>query len=251
MADRPQRVLILGGTAEAAALARHLDGDRRYLPTTSLAGRTRRPAPIAGAVRTGGFGGADGLADYLRSAAVDLLVDATHPYAATISRNAADAADRTGVSRLILLRPPWRWVESDRWIEVDDTAAAADALADLGDHVFLSIGRQTLAPFAALPRHWFLVRLIDPPAAPVALPRHRVVLGRGPFDADAEARLFAEHRIDVIVSKNSGGDATYGKIAAARRLGLPVIVIARPPPPAGDVVDSIDAAMAWLAAQVG
>lgn len=243
----PKRVLILGGTVEAAQLAERLDADPNFDPITSLAGRTRSPAPLPGIVRTGGFGGVEGLARYLSSNAIDAVIDATHPFAAQISRNASDACRRTGVPSLRLERPPWKQEPGDDWIEVADANEAARRLVGHAKRVFLSIGRQELSPFEDLNDIWFLLRMIDPPSGPLSLAHHKLVLGRGPFDTDAEAALLTEHRIDTVVSKNSGGDATYGKIAAARRLGLPVIMVGRPSRLAGDSVESVDAAMGWLA----
>ena len=241
----PRRLLILGGTGEAAALARRLADDPRLDVTTSLAGRTRDPAALTGAVRVGGFGGPEGLADYLRQAAIDLLIDASHPYAAAISRHAADACSATGVPRLQLVRPAWQPQAGDDWREVPDMAAAAATVPGLGHRVFLTVGRQELAAFAGLAETWFLVRSIEPPAA-CPLPAYEAILGRGPFDTDEEAALLRDRAIDLLVSKNSGGEATYPKIAAARRLGLPVVMVARPDAPAGRRVANVDDAAIWV-----
>lgn len=235
------RVLILGGTSEAYALASALATDPAIAVETALAGVTRDPARPAGALRRGGFGGAAGLADHLRRTGVDRLVDATHPFATRISAQAAEAADIAGVPRLVLQRPPWRPVPGDRWIEVPDVPAAAEALPADARRVFLSIGARDLAPFAGDGR-WYLLRVVDPPAA-LPLPDCAVVTGRGPFAATDERALLEEHRIDCVVAKNSGGGATYGKLAAARTLGLPVVMIARPPAPSGLVVETVEAAL--------
>jgi precorrin-6A/cobalt-precorrin-6A reductase len=242
----PTRVLILGGTAEAAALARALAEDARVAATTSLAGRTRAPAELPGAVRRGGFGGTRALADYLEARAVDLLVDATHPFAARISRNAAQACAAAGVPRLVLTRAPWTVRDGDRWIPVPDTEAAATALPGLGTRVFLTIGRQELAAFAGLDAVWFLVRLVEPPEGPIPLDEYHLVLGRGPFSLEREAALLREHGIEVVASKNSGGAGTYAKIEAARALGLPVVMVERPALPEGETVESVAAALAWI-----
>ena len=242
----PKKVLILGGTAEAAALARALAEEARVAVTTSLAGRTRAPAELPGAVRRGGFGGARALADYLRTRAVDIVVDATHPFAARISRNAAQACAAAGVPRLVLTRPPWTAREGDRWTPVPDAQAAAAALPRLGARVFLTIGRQELAAFAALNDIWFLVRLVEPPEDPIPLEDFRLVLGLGPFSLAQETALLREHAVEALVSKNSGGPSTYAKIEAARVLGLPVVMVARPAPPAGETVESVAAALAWI-----
>ncbi len=241
-----RRVLILGGTVEAVELAKALDDDPRFEPITSLAGRTRHPAVVPGATRTGGFGGVEGLADYLGANAIDALVDATHPYAARITQNAVAACEAAGIPRLRLERPPWSRQSGDHWIDVSDSAEAARHLPDNAKRVFLAIGRQDLEPFSCRPDIWFLLRVIDPPDPPPDLDRHEVVLGRGPFAVWGEIDLLTQNRIDTIVSKNSGGEATYAKIIAARQLGLPVVMIARPDAPAGETVETAEAALGVL-----
>ena len=238
-------LLILGGTSEAAALARQAVARPGLTVTTSLAGETRTPARLKGAVRGGGFGGADGMADYLRQARVDLVVDATHPFAAVISHNAAKACLAVGLAHVHLVRPPWVHDKGDTWIEVDDMAQAAQEVA--GRRAFLTIGRVELGRFAEVEDAWFLVRVIDPPAEPPPLANCRVIQGRPPFTVEDERALMADHKIDVVVSKNSGGAATYAKIAAARALGLPVVMVRRPPPPAGPLVASVEETLDWLA----
>ncbi len=241
-----KRLLILGGTGEAAALAHRLGRRAGLSIITSLAGRTRAPAAVPGEMRSGGFGGAEGLARYLAERHIDLVIDATHPFAARITANAAVACGAADVPRLVLARPPWHSQASDRWVRVPDAGAAASVLADLGRRVFLSTGRQDLAPFAGRQGIWFLVRMIDEPAEPLPLANYEVILGRGPFAAEDEAALMRGHGIAVLVSKNSGGQATYGKIEAARRLGLPVVMIGRPALPEGLAVRSVDEAAAWV-----
>ena len=245
----PVRVLILGGTAEAAGLARALAEEEGVATITSLAGRTRAPAAVPGAVRVGGFGGPEALAEYLRSEKIDLLVDATHPFAARISRNAAEACETAGVPRLLLARPPWPVRAGDTWISAADTGAAATALPGLGRRAFLAIGRQELAAFAGLAEQWFLVRLVEEPEVPPPLAAYHLVLGRGPFAEAQERELLREHRIEVVVSKNSGGAGAAAKIAAARELGLPVVMIERPPPPESETAESVEAALAWIEAR--
>lgn len=242
-----RRVLILGGTAEARALAELLDGDGAFDTTLSLAGRTAAPRQVAGRTRTGGFGGAAGLADWLRAERIGALVDATHPFAVVISDHAAGAAAATGVPLLAVRRPGWRAGPGDRWHPADTLAEAAAALPRLGTRAFLTVGRQDLAVFAATGL-FCLIRSVDAPAPP--LPRdHRLVLARGPFTAADELRLMRAHRIDVLVTKDSGGDATAGKLAAARELGIPVLVVRRPPPPAGvPVAGTPGGAATWLRA---
>lgn len=246
-----RRLLILGGTGEAAALAAAAlarFGDRLAV-TTSLAGRTGDPAPLPGERRVGGFG-AEGLAAYLREARIDLLVDATHPFARRMSMQARLAAEAIGVPRLLLLRPPWRRHPGDHWIEVDDMEAAAATLPRLGRRIFLTVGARDLAAFARCGGLHFIVRLVEPPRGALPLASADVILGRGPFDVAEERRLLAHHRIEVLVSKASGGDATAAKLAAAREAHLPVVMVRRPPPEPGPCVDSVDAALDWLAARL-
>ncbi|HLI10765.1 MAG TPA: cobalt-precorrin-6A reductase [Alphaproteobacteria bacterium] len=246
----PRRLLILGGTGEALALAARVAALPGLQVITALAGRTRAPARPVGEVRTGGFGGADGLAQYISETNISVVVDAAHPFAAQISQNAAEACARAGVRRLMLKRPPWRKVEGDDWIEVDDIPAAARALPAAARRVFLAIGRQELAPFAVLAERWFLLRLVEAPAEPLPLAQHQLVIGRGPFIAAAERQLLAGYGIEAVVSKNSGGAATYAKLAAARALGLPVVMVRRPPLPDGPRVETVDEAVEWVEEQL-
>jgi precorrin-6A/cobalt-precorrin-6A reductase len=239
-------LLILGGTGEARELGERLAGRADLAVTVSLAGRTARPAAQAVAVRVGGFGGATGLAAYLRAQRIDALIDATHPYAATISVHAAAAAAATGIALLALRRPPWRPVEGDRWLNVPDRDAAVEALGSAPRRIFLALGRQDLAPFERAPQHDYLVRSVDPVVPPLAVARATYVCARGPFSEADDRALLSAHRIDVVVAKNSGGAATYGKIAAARGLGLEVIMIARPALPAVPAVETVADAIVWL-----
>jgi precorrin-6A/cobalt-precorrin-6A reductase len=237
-------VLILGGTAEAVQLAEACAAIPRFRIMTSLAGRTRAPTRPPGEVRIGGFGGADGLAQFLRTSTIDRVVDATHPFAVRIGRHAEQACRALGVPRVRLLRPPWQRQPADRWIVVEDLAEAARCLPEHGRRAFLTVGQRDLDAFAGLDQ-WFLVRTIErPPAWP--LQNGAWLSARGPFHIEDEIALLREHAIDVLVTKASGGDATYAKVAAARALGLPVIMVRRPPPPPGPVVDSVSAALAWL-----
>jgi precorrin-6A/cobalt-precorrin-6A reductase len=238
-------VLILGGTTEARRLAAGLEG-RPLRVTSSLAGRVAAPRLPAGQVRVGGFGGAEGLTRWLREHDVNAVIDATHPFAATISTNAAQAAATAHVPLLALRRPGWVPVEGDRWHPVATLAEAADALPALGERVFLTTGRMGLAAFAHLADLWFLVRSVDPPEPPTP-PRTTVLLDRGPFTLDGERELLRHHRIDVLVTKDSGGDATAAKLVAAREAALPVVVVRRPPAPAGvPSVTGVDDAVRWL-----
>jgi precorrin-6A/cobalt-precorrin-6A reductase len=240
------RILILGGTAEARQLAGRLAGRAGLDITLSLAGRTATPAAQPVPVRVGGFGGADGLAKYLVGERIDALIDATHPYANVISANAVEAARRSGVQLVALRRPPWIKVAGDRWIEVSDVGEAVRALGQTPRRVFVALGRNELKPFGDAPQHYYLIRSVDPVDPPLPLPHVGYVTGRGPFGEADDHALMAEHRIDVIVAKNSGGTATYGKIAAARARGIDVIVLCRPPAPDGAAVETIEDAIAWL-----
>jgi len=214
--------------------------------TLSLAGRTATPAAQPVPVRIGGFGGAEGLAAYLRAERIAALIDATHPYAATISHNAARAAGTAGVRLIALRRPPWQQTAGDRWTEVADAAAAARALGSAPRHIFLALGRKELAPFAAAPQHHYLVRSVDPVEPPLGVPHAIYLVARGPFAEGAERELLLAHGIEAIVSKNSGGDAAYGKIAAARALGIAVILLRRPALPDVPAVERIADAVVWL-----
>lgn len=236
------RILILGGTAEAKALAAQLATSPDYEILLSLAGRTKAPAKQPVPVRVGGFGGAEGLANFIREKGVDLLIDATHPFAAQISRNAVEAAAMAGIDILALRRPPWSRQEGDLWQEVLDIPAAVVALDIAPRQVFLTLGRQELLPFEVMKQHHYLVRSVDPVEPPLILPHVSYITARGPFSEPDEIRLLEKHGIDLIVSKNSGGTASVGKIGAARRLGIDVILIERPclpDMPAGKNVDEL------------
>ncbi|MFM9378015.1 cobalt-precorrin-6A reductase [Gordonia sp. VNK21] len=239
-------VLILGGTGEARALAaRLLDDPAAPTVITSLAGRVQRPRLPRGQVRIGGFGGFEGLRDYLADTGIDAVVDATHPFAARITANAVAAAGQAGVPLLRLRRPPWTPGPADRWTTVPDITAAAAAVADRGGRVFLTTGRQDVGAFADIDDAWFLIRVVDPPT--VRLPaRHRILSSRGPYEPAGERALLAEHGITVLVTKNSGGELTRAKLAAAAEAGVEVIMVARPAEPAGlRAVDRVEAAVAW------
>jgi precorrin-6A/cobalt-precorrin-6A reductase len=240
------RILILGGTAEARALAAALAKRREFTATLSLAGRTAEPAPQAVPVRRGGFGGAEGLARHLREEAIDLLIDATHPYAAIISANAAQGAADAGVGLLALRRPAWTKVAGDDWTEVETVAEVVAALGSAPRRVFLALGRKEIAPFETAPQHFYLVRSVDPVDPPLAVPHAAYITARGPFSKADDRALVESHCIETIVAKNSGGDATYGKIAAARALGLPVIMLKRPVLPDVESVATVDEVLAWL-----
>lgn len=240
-------LLILGGTTEATALARALAG-RGVAGTVSLAGRVERPLRQPLPQRVGGFGGPEGLAAWLRAEGITHLIDATHPFAAQISRNAVAAVAAAGVPMVALCRPPWTAQPGDRWQRVPDMAAAVAALDRPALRVLLAVGRQSLPDFAIRPQHHYLLRLVDPPEGPLPLPQAEVVVDRGPFEAAADRALMERHGTQIVVSKNAGGDGAYAKIAAARALGLPVVMIDRPPAPARPQVPDVPGVLGWLAA---
>lgn len=239
------RALILGGTADAnllaAAIAR-AEIDAVY----SYGGRTRAPAGQPLPTRIGGFGGVAGLADYLRSERITHVVDATHPFAAEMSRNAAAACAQTTTPLIALERAPWVKTAGDNWIEVADVMSAVAALPEHRVNVFLAIGRQHIAPFAARPQHAYTLRFVDPPDAALPLPEADVIVSRGPFTLDDELAMMRARGIAWIVARNSGGTGARAKIYAARRLGLPVIMITRPQLPERPRAESVTDVMQWL-----
>lgn len=221
-------------------------GERGFEIVSSLAGRVRAPLLPEGAVRIGGFGGAEGLRDWVADKGIEAVVDATHPFAAAISANAAVALRDSGIPLVHLRRPSWSPQTGDRWVRVRDLAAAVRVVSTLGERVFLTIGRQGVSAFAGQDGQWFLIRAIDPPEGPLP-PNREILLARGPFAVEGESRLLVEYRIDVVVTKDSGGDQTHAKLAAARAAGIPVVVIERPPLPDGAViVETVAQAWDWL-----
>lgn len=241
-----KRLSILGGTGDAVKLASLAIDLPELEVITSLAGRTSAPQNLVGDVRIGGFGGEAGLIAYLQTEQIDLLIDATHPFAAQISRNAAGAATKVGIPRLMLVRPEWARLPEDNWIKVGSIEAAVTAIPASAERIFVTIGRQQLAPFVMLKDKWCLMRSIDPPDPSILLPPGKLLLDRGPFSLDSERELLRKYQIQAIVSKNSGGDATYAKIIAARELGLPVVMVQRPLVPDGEVVTNVAGAIEWL-----
>jgi precorrin-6A/cobalt-precorrin-6A reductase len=235
-------VLILGGTSEARVLAARLAGRAGVRVVSTLAGRVRSPRLPDGEVRIGGFGGPSGLAAWLRDERVSLIVDATHPFAARISSSAATAAGLVGVPLLMLRRPGWTPGPGDNWHWVDSPLHAAESLPP--GRIFLTTGRTGLAHFASVDR-WFLIRCVDPPSPPLPA-SHHLILDRGPYTIDGELSLMRAHRIDVLVTKDSGGTLTSAKLIAARSLGLPVIVVRRPPTPDVPTVSTVEDALSWL-----
>lgn len=241
--SEPSRVLLLGGTAEARTLAADLVAAGVPV-TSSLAGRVSRPRLPEGEVRVGGFGGSEGLARWLREHGVAAVVDATHPFAERISASAIEGCKHAGVPLLRLERPGWRERRGDHWEWVEDLDQAAAAVPRLGSRVLLTTGRQGLAAFAGVSDAWFLVRCVDPPESPLP-PRHRVLLDRGPYSFERELALIDEHRLDLVVTKDSGGAYTRAKLDAARARGLPVIVVRRPTRVDAPTVFEPAEALAW------
>ncbi|MBZ9675968.1 cobalt-precorrin-6A reductase [Mesorhizobium sp. ES1-1] len=239
-----KKILILGGTTEARQLAGKLAS--RASVTLSLAGRTESPVAQGVPTRVGGFGGAEGLACYLTETGKELMIDATHPYAARISANAAEAARKTGVPIVALRRPGWERVEGDRWTPVDTVGAAVQALGTAPRRVFLALGRQEIAAFEAALQHQYLIRSVDPVEPKLAVPDATYLLARGPFHEAEERALLEKHHIEILVSKDSGGAATYGKIAAARALGIEVVMVRRPDLPKVPSAETVEALVALI-----
>lgn len=248
MVSATGRVLVLGGTGEARRLATALVADGVDV-LSSLAGRVADPVLPPGEVRIGGFGGSAGLAEWLAANPVAAVVDATHPFAETMTASAVAAAERAGVPLLRLQRPGWTAQPGDDWRWVDSLEDAAAAVAGF-DPVFLTTGRQGLAAFAGLTAHC-IVRSVDPPEPPLPA-RTTVVLERGPFSLDDERALLREHAVRVVVTKDSGGHMTEAKLVAARELGVPVVLVRRPSlPPGVPTVASVEEALTWLRGQAG
>jgi len=239
------RALILGGTTDANLLAvatARAGIDAVY----SYGGRTRAPADQPLPVRSGGFGGVSGLADYLRREAITHVIDATHPFAAEMSRNAIAACAQTTTPLIALERAPWDKTSGDRWIEVADVVSAVATLPDSRANVFLAIGRQHIAPFGTRPQHAYTLRFVDPPEQALPLPDAEIIVSRGPFTLEGELEMMRARRIEWIVARNSGGTGARAKVDAARVLGLPVIMITRPLLPERPRVESVSEVMQWL-----
>ncbi|HZZ63329.1 MAG TPA: cobalt-precorrin-6A reductase [Roseiarcus sp.] len=238
--------MILGGTSEASALSRRLAAEADVDALLSLAGVTADPAPAPIPRRIGGFDGPEGLEATLRAERIDALIDATHPFAARMSANAVAACRATATPLVVFTRPPWPQQEGDRWIEVATMEEAVDALPPARRTVLLTQGRLQLAAFGRAPQHRYIVRAIDPPAEAEALADGRLILARGPFALSDELKLMREEKVQILVTKNSGGRATYPKIEAARTLGVDVVVVKRPKPPEAEILHDLDAVMAWI-----
>jgi len=245
LASRP-RVLLLAGTSEGRALAEQIAADPWCDGVASLAGRTSAPMAQALPTRIGGFGGIEGLKRYLTQERITHVIDATHPFAAQISANARAACDALGLPLIVYARAPWGRAPGDQWIDVADNAAAVQALGAAPRRVFLTIGRQGVADFRVAPQHAYLLRVIEPPDAQDLPPSCEVIVARGPFSRADEIALMRQQRIEIVVSKNSGGALTYAKIEAARELRLPVVMIAPPAREGVAVAHDLDAAMAFL-----
>lgn len=239
------KLLILGGTQEARELAEKAVNLPDIQLKVSFAGRTNK-AVISQNSRVGGFGGIPGFINYLEAENIDLIIDATHPFAAKISHHAAIAAENLGLPRLMLVRSEWESVTGDKWIEVENIQAAVDILSSFAKRVFLTIGRQEITVFKEVENIWFLMRMIEKPSSNIVLPKGLLLLERGPFDNDSEKQLLQNHNIDTIVSKNSGGSATYAKIIAARELGIKVVMVKRPMLPEGEIVEDVKSALRWV-----
>ena len=241
-----KRLLILGGTKEASQLAIKATTISNLEVRLSVAGLTTQARYQVGVTRVGGFGGIPGLIKYLQHDAIDILIDATHPFAAKISLHAAVAAQELDLPRLMLIRPEWSLQAGDNWLEVDSITSVAEILKGNSKRVFLAVGRQQLTNFVHIDKIWFLMRLIEPPKKDDLIPQGLVILDRGPFKLSQEKELLVKHQIDTIVSKNSGGDATIAKITAARELGIKVVMVKRPQLPLGEQVNNVEDALIWL-----
>lgn len=243
--DMGRNLLVLGGTTEATALCARL-AEAQIPGIISFAGRVKRPVRQPLPQRIGGFGGVAGLVAYLRDQQISHVVDATHPFAAQMSRHAVAACAQAGVPLIALTRAPWLAGPGDRWTHVPDIAGAVAALDRPAARVMLAVGRMHLAEFAPNPQHDYLLRLVDPPEVPPPFPRHTVIVDRGPFTEADDTALMQAHRIELVVSKNAGGTGAVAKIAAARALGLPVIMIDRPVMPDRPEAHGVEAVLRWL-----
>jgi precorrin-6A/cobalt-precorrin-6A reductase len=249
--DSRPHVLVLGGTTEARLLCERLARFAQIRVTVSLAGSTRVPVVQPVPTRYGGFGGVDGLTDYLRSERVSWLVIATHPFATNIAQNALEAGARAAVPVLAIRRQPWTAGVGDQWTEVASAQAAVDALGSVPRRVFVTIGRQQLSALLSAPQHQYVIRTVDPPDPPLNLPHAEYVLARGPFAEQDELEFMHARRIEVLLAKNSGGDSTSAKLAAAQRLKIPVVLIHRPAQELEHCVHDVDSALRHLVSGLG
>ena len=242
------RILILGGTTEANQLAEQLSKKPTFHVTTSRAGVTTNRKQVSGNERLGGFGGIDGLVKYLETNAIDIVIDATHPFATTISDHAWTACQKLETPLLVLQRPAWKKEENDEWVDVPDMQAAQDYLQsqDTSLTIFLTTGQKELDGFTSIIKHRFVARMIEPPAPEAEKQNLKVILQRGPFTLNEEIQLIKEEKIDLLISKNSGGTATSAKLIAARKHNIPVLMIARPPQPPAMVIPTVEGCLEWL-----
>jgi precorrin-6A/cobalt-precorrin-6A reductase len=239
------RALILGGTSDANALAEAI-ARARMDAIYSYAGRTQSPVAPSLPTRTGGFGGPSGLATFIAQENITHVIDATHPFAAEMSRNAVAACTTTGTALIALERAPWARGADDNWIEVSDIGAAVAALPETPARVFLAIGRQHLAPFGAKPQHTYTLRLVDAPDGRLPLPNACIIISRGPFTLAGDLELMRSRGIEWVVARNAGGEGARAKIDAARELNLLVVMIARPDLPERPRAESVAEVLAWL-----
>ncbi|WP_276151631.1 MULTISPECIES: cobalt-precorrin-6A reductase [unclassified Sulfitobacter] len=239
------RILLLGGTTEASQMATCFAANDMDV-VFSYAGRTTAPIAQPLPTRIGGFGGVDGLATYLKSQKITHVVDATHPFAAGMSRNAHAACTNAAVPLIRLERPAWQVGIGDNWTLLPDIEAIPRALPDAPSRIFLAIGKQQIGLFATQPQHHYLLRLVDQPAAALPLTDTKVVVARGPFDVAGDAALMRDHQITHVVAKNSGGQGAQAKLEAARMLGLPVLMAQRPVLPGDSIASTADEVMGWL-----
>lgn len=242
--DMSHSLLVLGGTTEASALCRAL-AERQDRAIVSLAGRVANPKPLPLPTRVGGFGGVAGLRDYIRNEGITHVIDATHPFADQMSRNAIAACIETNTPLCALTRAPWQAQDGDIWHHVPDISGAVAALQGEAKRVFLAVGRMHLDDFAPNPQHHYVLRLVDAPDA-LPFPKAQAIIARGPFGFDEDCALLRDHRIDLIVSKNSGGTGARAKIDAARHLGLPIVMIDRPILPPRTETHSVQGVLDWL-----
>jgi precorrin-6A/cobalt-precorrin-6A reductase len=250
-ADITPHVLILGGTTESRLLAERLQARGDMAVTLSLAGRTQAPLTQPAPTRIGGFGGVDGLVRYLVEAKIACLIDATHPFAAQISKNARAAAQQTHTPMVTLSRPAWRRQPDDAWTEVPDMESAVDALGQVPRRVFVTSGRQGLAALLRAPQHHYWIRTVDRVEPPLNVPHAQYITDIGPFTEDSERTILVSNGIDVIIAKNSGGAASYAKILVARALRLPVVLIRRKESAASGAADDVDTALHQVLSALG
>ncbi len=244
MSRPPKSVLLLGGTEEAYRLAEKIAQEPDWCCITSLAGVTRNPKIPPGELIKGGFGGVEGMAGYLRERGVSALIDATHPFADQISRNAFETCGKTGTPLLRLERPPWP--AQPHWQCKSNVKEAARFFQNREERVLLTIGRQEADEFHISPSSYFLVRMIDPPDSPLKISNHDLLLMRGPFSVESERRILRDNRIDWLITKNSGGKSGSNKLIAAEEEGVSVCLINRPELPDGEKVETVDEAAEWL-----